>query len=87
VDDPDRARPVCPGRNGSANCAAQHLVGISPKTLTDRLRTLEDQGLVERRIYAEVPSRVEYSLTDAGQSLQPVLFALADWGRSTTPIT
>jgi DNA-binding HxlR family transcriptional regulator len=59
------------------------LVGVSPKTLTDRLRTLERQGLVERRIYAEVPPRVEYSLTQAGLTLQPVLHALAEWGRST----
>jgi DNA-binding HxlR family transcriptional regulator len=58
------------------------LVGISPKTLTDRLRSLEQRGLVERRMYAEIPPRVEYSLTPAGRSLEPVLAALADWGRS-----
>ncbi len=58
------------------------LAGISPKTLTDRLRGLEDAGLVDRRIYAEVPPRVEYSLTQAGRTLEPVLTALADWGRS-----
>jgi DNA-binding HxlR family transcriptional regulator len=58
------------------------LAGISPKTLTDRLRGLEERGLVERRMYAEIPPRVEYSLTPAGRSLEPVLAALADWGRS-----
>lgn len=58
------------------------LVGISPKTLTDRLRSLEDHGLVDRCIYAGVPPRVEYSLTPAGRTLQPVLMALADWGRN-----
>lgn len=58
------------------------LTGISPKTLTDRLRGLEEDGLVERRIYAEVPPRVEYSLTPAGRTLEPVLVALADWGRA-----
>ena len=58
------------------------LAGISPKTLTDRLRTLEERGLVERRMYAEIPPRVEYSLTAAGRSLEPVLAALADWGRT-----
>ena len=58
------------------------LVGISPKTLTDRLRSLEAHGLVERRMYAEIPPRVEYSLTASGRSLEPVLAALADWGRT-----
>ena len=57
------------------------LVGISPKTLTDRLRGLEEYGLVERRIYAEVPPRVEYSLTESGRTLEPVLVALSRWGR------
>jgi DNA-binding HxlR family transcriptional regulator len=58
------------------------LAGISPKTLTDRLRSLEERGLVERRMYPEIPPRVEYSLTPAGRSLEPVLVALAAWGRS-----
>lgn len=58
------------------------LAGISPKTLTDRLRSLEDHGLVERHIYAEVPPRVEYSLTESGRTLEPVLVALARWGRA-----
>jgi DNA-binding HxlR family transcriptional regulator len=61
------------------------LAGISPKTLTDRLRSLEQHGLVERRIYAEVPPRVEYSLTESGRTLTPVLEALADWGRAHHP--
>lgn len=56
------------------------LVGISPKTLTDRLRELEDAGLVSRRQYAEIPPRVEYSLTSAGRQLEPVIAALAAWG-------
>ena len=60
------------------------LDGISPKTLTDRLRGLEEHGLVQRRIYAEVPPRVEYSLTDAGRTLEPVLLSLARWGRTHT---
>ena len=57
------------------------LAGVSPNTLTDRLRALERHGLVDRRIYAEVPPRVEYSLTEAGKTLEPVLAALSDWGR------
>lgn len=58
------------------------LPGVSPKTLTDRLRTLERQGLVKRLVYAEVPPRVEYSLTAAGAKLEPVLVSLAQLGRS-----
>ncbi|HEY8728081.1 MAG TPA: helix-turn-helix domain-containing protein [Acidothermaceae bacterium] len=58
------------------------LHGISPKTLTDRLRGLEQHGLVERRVFAEVPPRVEYSLTSAGRTLEPVLVAMSLWGRA-----
>ncbi len=57
------------------------LAGISPKTLTDRLRELEKAGLVDRRMYAEIPPRVEYSLTERGLTLEPVIAALAAWGR------
>jgi DNA-binding HxlR family transcriptional regulator len=52
------------------------LPGISTKTLTQRLRELEAQGLVDRRIYAEIPPRVEYSLTPKGRQIQPVMAAL-----------
>jgi DNA-binding HxlR family transcriptional regulator len=58
------------------------LSGISPKTLTDRLRDLEHHGLVERVVYAEIPPRVEYSLTPKGRTLKPVIEALATWGRT-----
>jgi DNA-binding HxlR family transcriptional regulator len=58
------------------------LAGISPKTLTDRLRELEASGLVTRTMYAEIPPRVEYDLTERGRSLAPVLAALADFGRT-----
>jgi DNA-binding HxlR family transcriptional regulator len=56
------------------------LAGISPKTLTDRLRDLEQHGLVERVMYAEIPPRVEYTLTAKGRTLEPVIGALAEWG-------
>jgi DNA-binding HxlR family transcriptional regulator len=56
------------------------LTGISPKTLTDRLRALEDHGLVRRVMYAEIPPRVEYTLTDEGHRLRPVIAALSTWG-------
>ena len=63
------------------------LAGISPKTLTDRLRDLEQHGLVERVSYAEIPPRVEYTLTQAGRTLEPVIGALAAWGASTGTMT
>ncbi len=56
------------------------LAGVSPKTLTERLRTLEVQGIVERTIYAEVPPRVEYKLTPHGRSLGKIIQAMLDWG-------
>lgn len=53
---------------------------ISQKVLTSNLRAMEEQGLVHREVYAEVPPRVEYSLTKLGKTLKPVLDALWDWG-------
>jgi DNA-binding HxlR family transcriptional regulator len=52
-----------------------------PKTLKDRSPSLEDHGLIDPRVYAQVPPRVEDTLTPAGRTLQPVLTALAEWGR------
>lgn len=54
--------------------------GVSQKVLTQNLRSMEEDGIVERRIYAEVPPRVEYSLSDLGNTLRPVIDALAEWG-------
>ena len=56
------------------------LAGVSPKTLTDKLRELEGDGLVQRQIYPEVPPRVEYSLTPRGKSLQKIFDAMQEWG-------
>lgn len=53
---------------------------ISKKVLTDNLRALEEDGLVERKVFAEVPPRVEYSLSELGRSLKPILDAMFDWG-------
>lgn len=53
---------------------------ISQKVLTANLRSMEDSGLLTRRVYAEVPPRVEYTLTETGYSLRPVLNALMEWG-------
>jgi DNA-binding HxlR family transcriptional regulator len=53
---------------------------ISQKVLTQRLRAMEQDNLVHRRLFAEVPPRVEYSLTDVGKSLLPILEAMRKWG-------
>jgi len=54
--------------------------GISQKMLTQQLRQMEQDNLVQRKIYAEVPPRVEYSLTEIGRSLSPILDAMHKWG-------
>ncbi|MFI5450358.1 MAG: winged helix-turn-helix transcriptional regulator [Candidatus Bathyarchaeia archaeon] len=54
---------------------------ITPKVLSQQLRKMEDESLVVRKVYAEIPPKVEYSLTSCGKSLQPVLDALENWGR------
>ena len=54
--------------------------GISQKVLTDNLRAMESDGIVSREVFAEVPPRVEYSLTPLGESLAPVIDALKTWG-------
>lgn len=53
---------------------------VSQKVLTAQLRDMEESGLVNRKVYAEVPPRVEYSLTELGQSLKPILDSLWNWG-------
>lgn len=58
----------------------QSIGGISQKVLTSKLREMETDGLVERHVFAEVPPRVEYSLTPLGRTLKPVLDAMDQWG-------
>lgn len=55
---------------------------ISQKVLTSNLRAMEESGIVHREVFAEVPPRVEYSLTELGETLQPVLDAMWAWGES-----
>ena len=58
------------------------LDGISQKVLTDNLRSMEEDGLILRTVYPEVPPRVEYSLSSLGESLKPILDSMADWGNA-----
>lgn len=55
---------------------------VSQKVLTSQLRAMEESGLVNRKVYAEVPPRVEYSLTELGESLKPILDAMGNWGKN-----
>lgn len=56
------------------------LDGISPKILTDSLRSMEEDGIVTRTVYPEVPPRVEYALSELGESMRPILDAMYQWG-------
>ena len=63
------------------------LKGISQKVLTQHLRELERDGIVKRKVYAEVPPKVEYYLTPSGKTLKPILDALHTWGLDHLDIT
>ena len=56
------------------------LDGISQKVLTDSLRSLEEDGIVTRTVYPEVPPRVEYALSELGDSMRPIISAMEQWG-------
>jgi DNA-binding HxlR family transcriptional regulator len=61
------------------------LEGISPRTLSLRLRALEEQGVVERHTFPEVPPRVEYALTDKGRALVPLIEDMRSYGKRWLP--
>ena len=74
------ARPG-PGRGRSRFCELERsLAGISPRTLSLRLRALEEEGIVERHTFPEVPPRVEYALTHKGQALLPIIDDMRAYG-------
>ena len=58
----------------------KNLEGISQKVLTDSLRAMEEDGIITRTVYAEVPPRVEYVLSPLGESMKPILDAMEQWG-------
>ena len=60
----------------------KNLDGISQKVLTDSLRSMEADGLITRTVYAEVPPRVEYALSELGETMGPILDAMEAWGNS-----
>ena len=74
-------RDLMPGtkRFGELKKSIDH---VSQKVLTAQLRDMEASGLVSRKVYAEVPPRVEYSLTELGRSLKPILDAMWNWGEN-----
>ena len=74
-------RDLMPGpkRFGELKKSVGH---VSQKVLTAPLRTMEESGLVNRKVYAEVPPRVEYSLTELGKSLKPILDSMRAWGEA-----
>ncbi len=58
----------------------RRVITATPKMLTQQLRELEAQNLIHREVYPEIPPKVEYSLTDTGRSLMPILVAMREWG-------
>ena len=60
----------------------KNLDGISQKVLTDSLRSLEEDGIITRTVYPEVPPHVEYALSELGETMRPILNAMQEWGEN-----
>ena len=58
----------------------RHVENCTPRMLTNQLREMEEDGLITRKVYAQVPPKVEYSLSDLGRTMEPILRSLKDWG-------
>lgn len=58
----------------------RQIAGVTQRTLTNQLRELEQDGLIRREVYAQVPPKVEYSISPLGRTLEPILMALKTWG-------
>ena len=69
-------------RSWRFNELKKNLEGISQKVLTDSLRSMEEDGIITRTVYPEVPPRVEYALSDLGESMRPIMAAMEAWGKS-----
>lgn len=67
-------------RSWRFNELKRNLEGISQKVLTESLRSMEEDGIIKRTIYPEVPPRVEYSLSELGESMRPIISAMEAWG-------
>ena len=67
-------------RSWRFNELRKDLEGISQKVLTDSLRSMESDGIITRTVYPEVPPRVEYALSDLGESMRPIIKAMEEWG-------
>ena len=60
----------------------RNLEGISQKVLTDSLRSMEEDGIITRTVYPEVPPRVEYTLSELGESMRPIINSMESWGKN-----
>ena len=74
--------PKSPGTPWRFNELKKDLEGISQKVLTDSLRALESDGIITRTVYPEVPPRVEYALSELGESMRPIINSMEAWGLS-----
>lgn len=72
------------GRPGRFQGLQESLGGVAPNVLSDRLKSLESAGIINRRAYSDHPPRFEYALTDKGRSLGPIMKALREWGLRNT---